>query len=310
MRGLRVVRYDLQVTRRAFQASLASAAAPPSFAFRYLTATCLYGGMSLEEIAPEVRKCGATALDVWSSHAEPVPQRDMIEKMGHPAFRRLLGDHRLRLAALTHFKLGPFGLKDEMRVARELGGKGTLLIAGSRWPGVTVPVTDTAGHKEAMRQFAAQLRPHVEEAERNEVVVAIENHSGQLLLTPDSIRWLLDFEKSPALGIALSPYHLDQDPAMLARLIEDMGHRMVLFYAWQHGKGSMGKMPKEDELQQLPGRGSLDFKPIVRALAKVNYQGWTEIFMHPFPRGIPILPTAGEVTAEINRARRYLEDCL
>jgi hypothetical protein len=32
--------------------------------------------------------------------------------------------------------------------------------------------------------------------------------------------------------------------------------------------------------------------------------------MHPTPRGIPILPTAAEVTAEINRARQYLEDRL
>jgi hypothetical protein len=45
-------------------------------------------------------------------------------------------------------------------------------------------------------------------------------------------------------------------------------------------------------------------------LADIHYQGWTEIFMHPVPRGIPILPTAAEVTAEINRSRAYLEKCL
>jgi hypothetical protein len=32
--------------------------------------------------------------------------------------------------------------------------------------------------------------------------------------------------------------------------------------------------------------------------------------MHPVPRGIPILPTATEVTGEINRARDYLQACL
>ena len=36
-----------------------------------------------------------------------------------------------------------------------------------------------------------------------------------------------------------------------------------------------------------------DGEPLVQALIKVRYTGWTEIFMHPFPRGIPILPTAG-----------------
>lgn len=39
-------------------------------------------------------------------------------------------------------------------------------------------------------------------------------------------------------------------------------------------------------------------------------QGWTEIFMHPVPRGIPILPTADEVIAEINRSRQYLARCV
>lgn len=291
--------------------SLAAAAAPaPEFRFRFLVATCLYGGMSLEEISGQVRKTGAEAIDVWSSHAEPVPQRDMIGKMGHAAFRDLLARTRIRLGALTHFKLGPFGLAEEMRVARELGGKGTILVTGSKWPGPRADTRDAEGHKAAVKGFAAHLRPHVETAEKHGVVIAIENHAGQVLTTPDSIRWLLGFEPSPALGIALSPYHLEQDPAMLARLIEDMGNRMVLFYAWQHGKGSTGKMPKEDELRQLPGRGPLDFGPMVRALKKIRYAGWTGIFMHPFPRGIPILPSAAEVTAEINRSRKYLEGLL
>jgi len=72
----------------------------------------------------------------------------------------------------------------------------------------------------------------------------------------------------------------------------------------------MKPMPKEEELLQMPGRGTLDFTPILAALKAVHYTGFTEIFMHPTPRGIPILPTAGEVTTEINCARKYLEDRL
>lgn len=69
----------------------------------------------------------------------------------------------------------------------------------------------------------------------------------------------------------------------------------------------MKKLPKEQELLQMPGRGKLNFAPIVEALRKIRYEGFVEIFMHPVPRGIPILPTAKEVTAEINRARKYLQ---
>ncbi len=83
-----------------------------------------------------------------------------------------------------------------------------------------------------------------------------------------------------------------------------------MFYAWQHGKGCMKRMAKEDELLQLPGRGELDFAPLMKALRDIQYDGWTEIVMHPVPRGIPILETAQEVTSEINRSRTYLSECL
>jgi sugar phosphate isomerase/epimerase len=94
---------------------------------------------------------------------------------------------------------------------------------------------------------------------------------------------------------------------MLADLITALGDRTFMFYAWQHGNGCMKAMPKADELMQMPGRGDLDFGPQVAALKKINFQGYTEIFMHPTPRGIPILPTSAQVTAEINRGRAYLE---
>jgi sugar phosphate isomerase/epimerase len=54
----------------------------------------------------------------------------------------------------------------------------------------------------------------------------------------------------------------------------------------------------------------LDFRPLLAALKKIGYSGGVEIFMHPVPRGIPILETTAQVTDEINRARRYLDQCL
>jgi sugar phosphate isomerase/epimerase len=63
-------------------------------------------------------------------------------------------------------------------------------------------------------------------------------------------------------------------------------------------------------MQQLPGLGSLDYRLIVKALRDINYCGYVEIFMHPTPRGIPILPTIVEITAAINRSRDYVERCL
>jgi hypothetical protein len=103
---------------------------------------------------------------------------------------------------------------------------------------------------------------------------------------------------------------LPQNEKLLADLIRALGNSIKMFYAWQHGMGCMEKLPKEKELLQMPGRGPLDFTPLLGALKAIRYTGFTEIFMHPFPRGIPILETTSAVTGEINRARRYLRRCL
>jgi sugar phosphate isomerase/epimerase len=64
-------------------------------------------------------------------------------------------------------------------------------------------------------------------------------------------------------------------------------------------------------MRQMPGfGGGLDYRPIVKALREIDYGGWVEIFMHPTPRGIPILPTIPEVTSAINKSREYVERCL
>ena len=124
------------------------------------------------------------------------------------------------------------------------------------------------------------------------------------------MKWLAELRPSRHLAIAFAPYHLPQDAKLLAELIRALGNCVAMFYAWQHGKGSKEKLPKDQELLQMPGRGPLDFAPLLDALRTIRYTGRTAIFMHPFPRGVPILATTAEVTEEVNRARRYLEQCL
>jgi sugar phosphate isomerase/epimerase len=207
------------------------------------------------------------------------------------------------LGCITQYHLGPFGLQDEMRLAKRLGCK-TIVTGGEGPKGRT-----GSELKSAIANFAEQMKPHLVVAEETEVTIAIENHANNLIDTPDSIRWLADLAPSKNLGIALAPYHLPQDTDLLSDLIRHLGDRMKVFYAWQHGMGCMTQQPKDQELLQMPGRGDLDFSPLLAAIAETNYDGWTEIFMHPFPRGIPILDSTSEVTAEINRSREYLSNC-
>lgn len=288
----------LPLTPFSVDASFAAAATEP-FRLRYLLPSCMYGYAALEQVVPEVKKIGATAIDLWPKvHGN---QREQLDEMGEEAFLALLRDHDVSLGCITQYPLGPFGLEEEIRLAGRLGcptivtgGKGPKGLRGSELKG-------------AVRGFAEQLKPHLERAAEAGVTLAIENHGNNLIESPDSMKWLAEFRPADNLGIALAPYHLRQDEKFLSGLIRELGDAIVLFYAWQHGDGSTKRQSKQKELLQMPGRGPLDFKPLVAALHEIGFDGWTEIFMHPFPRGVPIRETTDEVTAEINRARTNLD---
>ncbi|MCC6507727.1 MAG: TIM barrel protein [Pirellulaceae bacterium] len=277
-------------------------AASPKFAKwqpNYIVGSCMYGGVYLGDILPEVAKCGSNALDIW-----PKPhgnQREQLDGLGEERFLALLEKHKVRLGCITQYKLGPFGLQDEMRMAQRLGCS-TIITGGEGPVGLK-----GAELKQAVAQFIEKLKPHLAVAEQTGVTIAIENHAKNLIDSADSLRYLAELSPSPHLAIAMAPYHLPQDTQLLSSLISELRDSLAMFYAWQHGDGCMVKLPKERELLQMPGRGTLDFAPLWKALASIEYAGWVEIFMHPVPRGIPILETPAEVTAEINRAKKYLD---
>ncbi len=286
------------MTSLAFADSANAASEVIPFKPNYLLASSLYGYMPLAEILPEVRKTGATAIDIWPKiHGN---QREQLEELGEDQFASMLSAHHVQLGCITQYPLGPFGLRDEMRLAQRLGCH--TLVTGAAGP----YQLEAAELKTAVRDFVEKMKPHLEVAEEAAVTIAIENHAKSLIDTPDSLKWFAEFAVSPRLKIALAPYHLPQDAELLASLIRDCAPALEVFYAWQHGVGSTTRQPKEQELLQMPGRGTLDFSALLKALAEVDYRGWTEIFMHPFPRGIPILETAQEVTAEVNLAQEYL----
>ena len=303
----------LRISRREFclhlsamlvasQAKLAVSKVAQTFRLRYIVGSSMYGRMALEDVLSEVRSTGAKHIDIWPEHH--ANHREQIEKMGHERFAEMLKQYQVELGILTHYDLGPFGLQAEMRVAKKLGG--SMIICGSHGPGNLKGQT----LKAAVRKFVEKMKPHILAAEQMGITVGIENHANSLIDSPDAIRWLAEFTPCRYLGIALAPYHLPQDPTLIAKCITDVGYRLVHFYAWQYGMGCHKKLPKQQELMQLPGRGEMDFMPIIAALKKINYDGWTEVFMHPVPRGISILPAAAEVTSAINDAQKYLELCL
>ena len=300
------------IPRRQFIQSVAAAATLPWVAhaargeplrLRYILASALYGTMPLDLILPEVAKAGCESIDIWCRvHGN---QREQITEMGDAAFKALLAKHRVKLGVSTRYPLGPTGLGDEMKWMRQFGGG--IIVTGSGGPKGLLG----GEAKKAVQEFFERMKPHAAAAEETGVTIAIENHSNSMLHHPDSLRYFAEFNRSAHLGVALAPHHLHPWIEQLPALIRDLGAKQIPFmYFQEHSSGISQKVSKEIEMQQLPGLGGgLDYRPVIKALADIRYTGLVEIFMHPTPRGIPILPTAPEITAAINRSRDYIERC-
>jgi sugar phosphate isomerase/epimerase len=261
--------------------------------------------MTVETVLGEVKKAGAESVDIWRKvHAT---QREQITEMGDEAFQALLKKHGVPMSVSTCYPLGPFKQDDELRWVKKNGGAMTVCGSGKMGD------ADVSGAeaKAQVTAFFEKLKPHYELAEELGVTMAIENHKSSMLSSPDSIRYFADLNPSKAVGIAFAPHHLHDAVDQIPSLIRHCGRANLPFiYFQEYHPSSKQTMPKEEELKQLPGFGSLDYVPIVAALKEIGFDGLAEIFMHPTPRGVPVLPTAGDITAKINESRQYIGKCL
>lgn len=275
------------------------------FRLRYILSSAMYGYMPLESILPQVTLTGSEAIDVWCKvHGN---QREQIDKMGHNVAKNLLAKHKVKAAVFTRYPLGPFGLVDEMRKIHK-NFDAEIIVCGTTGP------SEVKGKeaKKVVSEFLEKMKPHVSVAEELGMTIAVENHSRQFLYHPDSLQYFAELNSSKNLGVALAPHHLHRFQDQIPAIIRDLGNANIPFmYFQEHSDGMYKKTSKEIEMRQMPGfGGGLDYKPILRALKDIKYDGYCEIFMHPVPRGIPILPTIEEISKAINKSREYIESSI
>jgi len=271
----------------------------PSALRRYAIASSIFGNLPLREILAEMKRQGWDTIDLWPRvHGT---QREEADALGYERLSALLAEYGVRVGLTTRFDLPLPKLRDEIAFVRRLGGN--LIVTGAKSP----PGLAQGDKRGAIKGLVEEMKPLANTAGESGVAIAIENHAGSFLLeSRDDILWFADAAEGLPFGVALAPSHLDQDPAMLAGLIRDLGPKLLLFYAWQFGKGFMKPMSSDDELLQLPGRGPLDFSPLVAALSSSGFKGWTEVFMHHTPRGQPALPSAGQIGGVLKQAEGFL----
>ena len=153
--------------------------ADASFQLKYIVGSCMYGYLDLETIVKQVPLTGAAAIDIWPKvHGN---QREQLDEMGEEKFAALLERHSIRLGCLTQYKLGPFGLQDEMHLAKRFGCQ--TIVTGGKGPKDAVG----AELKAAVATFVEHRKPQLAICEETGVATAIENHANNLVNTPDSL---------------------------------------------------------------------------------------------------------------------------
>lgn len=260
---------------------LALRAATPAWALRLSASSINYSKLSIEEACQRIGRLGFEGVDIWSAYTGCPHLDDGLKRLGPDGLKTLLAKHRLRLNAFSVY-VGGYA-----RYAELLGQSGGgVAIQGSAGP---CPAHEL---RRRMKQFIESLKPALELCERYNSQLAIENHGHALLDSIDSIKAFVDLNTHPRLGIALAPYHLQILGASVEEAIVACGPQLLFFYAWQHAPGT----------QQLPGLGKADFVPWLRALARINYRGYVNPFMHEEPA-----PEAMDLA--LAQSRDYLKKC-
>jgi sugar phosphate isomerase/epimerase len=242
-----------------------SPAAPATgrWKMRLSASTIDYSKVPLEEACRRIAALGFGAVDVWSAYAGCPHLDDVLHRLGAEGLKEVLAKNKLKLYAFSVYVGG------YPKYAELLGqAGGGVAVRGS---------TAAADPKELiprMKQFITGLKPELALAEKHDSYLAIENHGGALLASLDSLKAFVELNHSPRLGIALAPYHLQEQQVSVDQAIATCGKQLFFFYAWQHAAG----------IGQLPGHGPTDFTPWLAALAKAGYRWYVNPFMHGEPK--------------------------
>jgi len=269
-------------------AGRASAAQTSTWRMRLAFSSVMFAGLPIEEVCERASQLGFEAIDIWCPFDNCKHLADVVARLGPDGLKALLAKHKLALASFTTYRVGPetVGFPAYAEFIGKFGGG--VVVRESEYKRVK-PENLTA----EMRAFFEKLKPQIEMAAENKVRLAIENHSDAMLNSPDSFKAFLDLNPAPKhVGLGIAPYHLQNIKAPVDEVIRMAGSQLLFFYAWQSAPG----------MNQLPGHGPTDFVPWLKALAKINYQGCVNPFMHGNP-------TPAEITPGLVQACAYLKAC-
>ena len=162
-----------------------------------------FSSLPIEQVCQRIAALGFEAIDIWSAHAGCPHLDDVAKRLGPSGLKDLLARHRLKLYAFSVYVGG------YPKYAELLGqAGGGVAVRGSA--AACKPDELTA----RMKAFLESLKPEIELAEKYNSYLAVENHAGALLHTPDSFKAFCELNTHPRLGLALAALSLAIDPGL------------------------------------------------------------------------------------------------
>jgi len=169
-----------------------------------------------------------------------------------PHYRQIRIDHTMR--ALT--------------LARELGAPCITTEPGG-------PVEPGESWQAGLKLFVEMLKPVIEHAEKEGVLLLIEPEPGLLIETADQFLELMQHIDSPAVGLNFDighAYCVNDEPATtIPRLAPYIRHFHLEDIAATRVHHHL-----------IPGEGAIDFASTLKAIKAMNYQGWVTIELYPY----------------------------
>jgi sugar phosphate isomerase/epimerase len=158
--------------------------------------------------------------------------------------------------------------KRALTLARELGAPCITTEPGG-------PVEKGASWNAALKLFVEMLKPVVEHAEREGVLLLIEPEPDLLIETADQFLELMKHLDSPAVGMNFDIGHafcVKDDPATtIPRVAKYIRHFHLEDIAATRVHHHL-----------IPGDGAIDFASTLRAVRAIGYDGWVTVELYPF----------------------------
>ena len=155
-----------------------------------------------------------------------------------------------------------------LTLARELGALCITTEPGG-------PVEAGASWSAALKLFVEGLKPVVEHAEKEGVLLLIEPEPGLLIETADQFLELMQHMDSPALGLNFDIGHffcVGDEPAPTV-------HRLAPYIRHFHLEDIAATRIHH---HLVPGEGAIDFRTTFQAIRHIGYDGWVTIELYPY----------------------------